>query len=229
MQETDSSGGTRAGENGPAAPPSEPPPSSKKDFIGTNADTAQAYVPPMVVPETPEAPETKVPETKVALAEEVDPRKARTNPALAKAARALLASELGFDKVPPQVVEAPPDSQSSGIRRGSGYAPKGNKIPPPVASSPRMEALGKTGSREARSGLSRTPPKPLSTRDVLPARARAGEGAETPAQRRAAMVLVLLFAGLLAVAVYFLLTRSQPAGGGSGSAPAPGVVSGAGR
>ena len=238
MSEVDPRSDGKNGASPPAgAPPSEPPPpSSRREFIGTNTDAAQAYVPPTALPETPEPP---VPDTKIALADEVDPRKAPTHPNLRKAAQAL-ASER-----PPPTVEAPPDSQVSGIRRGSGYAPSRSQFPQPAPSSPRLEALRQTPSKpptkaslhktpatplsalrqtpsKPHSALRQTPPSPLSRSSL---RGPSSESVETPQQRRAAIALIFVFAALLAVAVYFFLRRApSPPGMDSG---APSASSGA--
>lgn len=203
MREVNPSGDAKSSAPAPrGSSPSEPPPSSARGFIGTNTDAAQAYVPPTTLPETPEPP---VPNTKVALSESVDPRKAPTMPNLKKAALGI-AAELKADK-PAPVVEAPPDSQISSIRRGAGYAPSrggsvpGSSVPPPRP--PRPDPIPRA-----------TPAKGLRT-SVRPPPA---EAPETPTQRRAALLLIFLFAALLAVAVYFFLRRA-PSPAADGPAP----------
>ena len=137
MREVNPSGVPEGGASTPGGSTSSepPPPSSQREFIGTNTDTAQAYVAPMPLPETPEPP---VPNTKVAVSAEVDPRKAPTLPNLKKAAQAL-----AHEKPAPAVIEAPPDSQASGIRRGTGYAPARSSFPAPPPST-------RTGRRTCR-------------------------------------------------------------------------------
>jgi hypothetical protein len=187
MREVNPSGDAKGGASAQGGSPSEPPPSSTRGFIGTNIDAAQAYVPPTTLPETPEPP---VPNTKVALSEGVDPRKAPTMPNLKKAALGI-AAEVKSEK-PPPVIEAPPDSQISAIRRGAGYAPSRGSVPGAPAST-RPDPIPRS-----------TPPKGLKT-SVRPPPA---EAVETPAQRRAALIFIFLFAALLAVAVYFFLRRA---------------------
>lgn len=184
MREVDrGSSAQRAATAAAVAQRSEPPP-SRGGFIGTNTDAAQAYVPPTALPETPHPP---APASKVALSPSVDPRKAPTYPNLKQAAKSIAAA-------PDPVVEAPPDSQPSGMRRGSGYAPN-RSVPPPAP-----------GSR-AEDAQRNTPVRPYPKVTVRPP----GEAGETPAQRRAALLLIFLFAALLAIAVYFFLRSTQPA------------------
>jgi hypothetical protein len=233
MREVEPSGDAKSGAaaSGESRSPSEPP-ASQRGFIGTNIDAAQAYVPPTSPMETPEPP---VPDTKVALSADVDPRKAPTAPNLKKAAQAVMASE----RPPPLVVEAPPDSQPSGVRRGAGYAPSRSNFPPPApTSSARLDPPPRLTPTKPFTRVSARPPtaRPASAgRDVGPSRQRisaAPEPGETPAQRRAALLLIFLFAALLAVAVYFFLRRApspngeEPSGSGAASAsvPAPSVA-----
>jgi hypothetical protein len=183
MREVDRGSAQRAATAAAVAQRSEPPP-SRGGFIGTNTDAAQAYVPPTALPDTPHPP---APATKVALSPSVDPRKAPTLPNLKQAAKSIAAA-------PEPVVEAPPDSQPSGMRRGSGYAPN-RSVPPPAP-----------GSR-AEDAQRNTPVRPYPKVTVRPP----GEAGETPAQRRAALLLIFLFAALLAIAVYFFLRSTQPA------------------
>ncbi len=244
-----------AGASGGA--PSEPPPpsSSRIGFIGTNIDTAQAYVPPTALPETPEPP---APNAKVALAEAVDPRKAPTHPNLKKAAQVIAAEMSAERKPPPRTAEQAPDSQASGVRRGAGYAPSRSGFPPPVGQAPRDAKPGESrpAGRDGKPASERRDVGPSAARDARqPASARSNNAAsastadarradsrranalaatavsrrpaslrppadatETPAQRRAALLLVFLFAALLAVAVYFFLRRA-PGPNGLETAP----------
>ncbi len=112
----------------------------------------------------------------------------------------------------PPIVEAPPDSQASGIRRGAGYAPSRSNFPPPAASSPRVEpALRATPAKPlTKAALRATPVKPHTKAAV---RTPPAEAQETPQQRRAAILLIFLFAALLAVAVYFFLRRAPSPNG----------------
>lgn len=223
MRDVGPSGDANSGASASGGPPpSEPPPSSTRGFIGTNTDAAQAYVPPTALPETPEPP---VPNAKVALSDNVDPRKAPTYPNLKKAAQSIaseMASEIASER-PPPIIEAPPDSQSSGIRRGAGYAPSrearqslsrsGSNFLPPAALRPGADPPQRN-----------TPVKPMPKISARPSPAT--DTTETPAQRRAALALIFLFAALLAVAVYFFL-RKAPPHGGSPSEPTGAALSGA--
>ena len=226
MREVEPGSDAKSGVTAAGGSPSDvPPPSSTRGFIGTNTDAAQAYVPPTTLPETPEPP---VPNTKVALSEGVDPRKLPTMPNLKKAAQVIQA-ELQAEKAQKAekvektektektekprkaapVIEAPPDSQISAIRRGAGYAPSRSFPAPPMP-----------GSSRASDPIPRaTPVKGLKVSVRPPPMA---EPAETPTQRRAALILIFLFAALLAVAVYFFLRRapSPPTNGPAPSASA---------
>jgi len=238
MREVDPSGDAKSGANASGGPsPSVPPPaSSRSGFIGTNVNTAQAYVPPTALPETPEPP---APEHKVALSDHVDPRKLPTYPNLKKVAQGLSErpSQSGASERPPPIIEAPPDSQASGIRRGAGYAPaRGN--PPPSSAVPRVEPAPHAAPAKAVSAPSAAPakaaaaaPRPAPAKGAVAPRTAPAKGAaapraasgkpvakgarphpsdvpETPAQRSAALLLIFVFAALLAVGVYFLMRRA---------------------
>src|SRR4051812_38671256 len=106
MGKVDRSGDAKRGATAASAPlPVDAAPLSTRGFIGTNIDAAQAYVPPTSPLETLEPP---APDSKVALSADVDPRKAPTHPNLKQAAKAIAAES--------PVIEAPPDSQPSGMR-----------------------------------------------------------------------------------------------------------------
>ncbi|MBK8252109.1 MAG: hypothetical protein IPK82_05510 [Polyangiaceae bacterium] len=170
---------------------SDPPPSSRRGFIGTNIDKAQAYVPPTELSGTPEPP---VPVAKVALSEGVDPRKLPTTPNLKKAAQAI-AAELQSERPPPPSTPPPPDSQASGIRRGAGYAPTRNDPIPRATPAKGLRLSGR---------VSTPPPEPRSQQSLA--------DNETSAQRSTALFLIFLFAAMLAVAVYFFLRRAPAPG-----------------
>ncbi|MEZ4312773.1 MAG: hypothetical protein R3F14_32525 [Polyangiaceae bacterium] len=239
MSDTDQSGDAKSSATASGGSPStegrpSEPPSSKRGFIGTNTDKAQAYVPPTELPETPEPP---VPATKVALSESVDPPQAPHHPNLKEVRPSHRCREIAPSRTcrasPPSTGRrvSPPDSgeRCPPRRRLRPLArhrrPRLCLRPPdPILKSTPAKGLlrGSAASiRPPRAPLPRSLPHLGAPRRRAPPPGPARS--ETPAQRGAALLLIFLFAfPRRRRRLYFFLRRApSPSGSLPDSAPRP--------